>query len=496
VDPVQLWQDFLDGKFGRLTAAGAVLRTVHYNAAAFTALKTHFGIVRFIVADATNLHDWIETNLLQPLGLGYTIDPAGQVTPLDLRLPAALGGLPALTDADLSKTAPAWTTARDTAYAWFSCTHYAEVQASYQDMQNDPAQFPAMAPGGIFATELQYALTAIGPRILNLQTQAFTGEGLRATGDEMLQGRSRESAIEAQISGTLNDLATRFANGAYIATAEVRLTAADALAVGSWVLVTFSVLPDPNSGTRGAQRLMQVVEKSPGAIYAKLQLLDAGVATTAGVPTMGALAQETGNTRHGVAIPVTLNAASHPVQVQGALTATSVGSAPADGDPLWHMLGKVTTSTTLYARQLPAGMRLWVRSRSEPSDGFQFPSAWATPATNHLDTGTITAPNTLASTVTGTSVLCTWVLGDATLPVRLYLVTPIGTPLPVFDLPAGSTRYTFEALAASTGYTFGVASLDPGGGSSALVTANFTTGTATRTAPGPGGIAVLIGVTV
>ena len=496
VDPIQLWQDLLDGKFGRLDSGGVPLRTVPYNAAAFTALKTHFGTVRFIVADVANLHDWIEANLLQPLGLGYAINPAGEVVPLDLRFPAALGGLPTLSDADLSPTPPAWTTTRDTAYAWFSCTHVLEQQITYGNLLWASAANPDMPPGGILATEATYAFASLGARMLNLQTQDFKGEGLRAATGETLLGRDREGAIEAQLSGTLNDLATRFANGAYLATAEVRLPAADALSVGSWVLVTFSTLPDPATGMRGAQRLMQVIEKSPGPIYTALQLLDAGIATTASVPTMGVLAQETENEMHGVGIPVTLNASSHPVQVQGALTATSVGSAPADGDPLWQMLGKLSAAGTLYARRLPSGMRLWVRGRSEPAQGFQFPSAWATPAMAHLDTASVTAPNTLASAVTGTRVLCTWVVGDATLPVRLYLCTPIGTPTAVFDLPSGSTRYQFEGLAASTSYTWGVAHPDGLGSGSALVTANFTTATGVRTAPDAGGIAILVGITV
>jgi len=497
IDPIQLWQDLLDGKFGRLDGSGNPLRTVPYASAAFAALAGKFGIVRFILADTANLHDWIEANILQPLGLGYAVNPAGQIVPLDLRLPAALGGLPTLTDADLSEAAPQWTTTRDTAYAWFTCTHWTETSITFQDIQYNSAQFPSMPPGGIVATEATLDLASIGPRILNLQSQGFTGDGLRATSTELLNGRNRETAIEARISGTLNDLATRFANGAYVATAAVRLPAADALAVGSWVLVTFSTLPDPSSGTRGAQRLMQVVEKSPGAIYTNLQLLDAGIAGTANVPTLGALAQETGNEQHGVTIPVTLDGASDPVQIQGAVTATSVGSAPADGDPLWHMLGKVTTSSTLTARGLPAGTRLWVRARSEPSSGFQFPSAWATPATPHLDTTAITACNTLATAVTGVSCLVTWVNGDATLPVQLYLCTPSGgTPAPIFQLPAGSTRYVLYGLAASTTYTVAVAQPDGLGGWSAQVSANFTTGTSVLTAPDPGGIAVLVGITV
>ena len=497
IDPLQLWEDLLDGKFGRLDGAGNVLRSVPYDAASFTALKTKFGLMRFVVAGVANLHDWIEANILQPLGLGYAIDPQGRVVPLDLRLPAALGGLPTLTDADLSKTAPQWTTTRDTAYAWFTCTHQTEQQINYTNMQYNPDQFPSMPPGGILVTSVTQSLASIGPRILNLQSQAFTGEGLRAAAGELLGNGERETMIERQISGTLNDLATRFANGAYIAAAEVRLTAADALAVGSWVLVTFSMLPDPNSKTRGAQRLMQVVEKSPGAIYMALQLLDAGIATTANVPTMGVLTQETGDEGHGVAIPVTLDAASDPVQIQGALTATSVGSAPADGDPLWHMLGKITAAGTFYARRLPSGTRLWVRGRSEPSSGFQFPSAWATPGTPHLDTAAITAPNTLATSVSGIRCLVTWVCGSATLPIELYLCTPSGgTPMPVLQLPPGSTQYQLEGLTPSTTYTVAVAHPDGLGGSSALVSANFTTVTAGLTAPGPGGIAILVGITV
>ncbi len=497
VDPITLWQDLLGGKFGRLSSGGSVLRSVAYNAAAFAALAGQFGTVRYIVDDISNLHDWIEKNILQPLGLGYYVNNNGEIVPIDCRLPAALGGLPTFADADLGEQAPEWLTTRDTAYAWFSCTHWMEQVVSYANMQRLPDMFPNMPPGGINATEYYYALTAIGPRLLNLQSLDNTGLGLRSSGGELLQARDRETAIEAQISGVLNSLATRFAAGAYEASLpQIRVASADSVNVGDFFLGTFTVLPDPASNRRGAQRLLQVTEKNPGPLYTEIKALDAGLSTTASVPSLGVMSQFTGDERHSVNIPVTLDANSDPVRVDGAITATSVGSAPGATDPLWHQLGKVTTSTTLVALRLPSGMRLWVRARSEPSSGYQFPSAFVTAAAPHLDTQAVTAPSALGSVVTGTRVLVSWTNGDSILPVRLYLVTPIGTPVPVFDLPPGSTQYTFEALQASTSYTFGVAHPDGLGGSSAITTANFTTSTATRTAPAPGGLTVVIGVTV
>lgn len=496
VDPVQMWIDMLKGWFGRLDGSGNPLRTVPYDATAFAALLGKFGVVRYIVADVSNLHDWIEANIL-PLGLGYRIDAQGQIVPLDLRLPDALAGLPTLTDADLGEAAPQWKTSRDTAYAWFATSYWTEAQVGYSQMQSDSQHFPAMPPGGVLASETPRALPAIGSRILNLQSLIFSGLGLRGSKTESLNGRSRLTAIQAQIDGILNALATRFAVGALEATVpELRVASGDAVEVGSWVLPTFTVLPDPGTGQRGVQRLMQVVEKDPGPLYTALSLIDAGKATTASVPTCGVLAQESGNTLHGVSIPITLDASSDPVRVDGALTAVGVGSAPAATDALWHQLGKLTATGTLNAHLLPSNTRLWVRARSEPSSGYQFPSAWATPATDHINTAAVTAASGLGSAVTGTRVLCTWTVGDATLPVLLYLCTPVGTPTAVLQLPAGSTRYIFENLTASTNYTFGVAHPDGLGGYSVLATANFTTSTAVRTAPAPGGIAILIGITV
>lgn len=498
VDPVQFWMDLLKGRFGRLDdATGDPLRTVPYDNTAFTALLGQFGTTRYIVNAVSNLHDWIEANIL-PLGLGYRIDALGQVVPVDLRLPNALAGLPTLTDADLGEQAPQWLTSRDTAYAWFGMTYWTESQVTYSAMQTSSAQFPSMPPGGVLATEYPRVLPAISDRILNLQSLTFAGLGLRGAIGETLIGRDRLSAIRAQIDGILNTLATRFAVGSYEAAApQLRVASGDAVEVGSWVLPTWTVLPDPLSNLRGAQRLMQVVGKDPGPLYTALSLVDAGKSTTASVPSVGTLAQESGNTLHGVSIPITLDAASDPVRVDGAITATSVGSAPSATDPLWHQLGKVTTSSTLNAHLLPSNMRLWVRARSEPSSGYQFPSAWAVAGTPHIDTAAVTAASSLGSAVTGTRVLCTWTVGDATLPVRVYLVTPSGgTPVIMLELPAGSTRYTFENLAASTSYTFGIAHPDGLGGTSVMATANFTTSTGTRTAPTAGGIAVLIGVTV
>jgi hypothetical protein len=259
------------------------------------------------------------------------------------------------------------------------------------------------------------------------------------------------------------------------------------------------MLPDRSTNRRGGTRLMRVTSKGQDRLHVDLELLDAGLNVAAIAPTIGTLGQEAGNTRHGITVPVTLNGSGQPVRIEYAVTATSVGSAPAASDPLWTFAQRATATGTETIRQLPSGSRVWVRIRTEPSRDtqLQLPSAWVLAATAYVDTAAIAAPSGLAiSGITGTSALATFTPADTTLPVDILLVTPSsGTPELVFTLREGATRHVLQGLTPSSSYKIHVRQPDGVGGFSAVAETTFSTTSSVPTAPGAPAVAVLVGIT-
>jgi hypothetical protein len=114
------------------------------------------------------------------------------------------------------------------------------------------------------------------------------------------------------------------------------------------------------------------------------------------------------------------------------------------------------------------------------SVGFKLPSAWAYPATTHIDLSTIAAPSSVA--IAGTTLdalFVTWTSGDPTLPVEVFLQS--GASLTANDttrigpsFAAGTVRAQLPILTPGSQYTVGVRHRDTNGGASSLTTFTFT----------------------
>lgn len=484
VDPIQLWMDILDGYFGYLwqgddpskpaTAdAGDPVRTFPYDSTAFTALLTTRPNQRYVIDKAWKANDFIEQCICQPLALAYYINASGQVVPVDLSTPTSVAGLGTLGAADvMTSPAPAWEQDRATALVRMDTTYYADRQPTVAEMMNQGDQFPSNSPSVLKSTENLLILEDFGRADLGDRKVEVKGYGFRGIDGEMQGGKDRRLYLQGQIQTWAQHRKKPFGAAAQYITLKCRRTATvTALQPGSLVLVDVDEIPDPYTYLRGGTRLTRVVERSEEGLGISLRLLDCGIAGTASTPTVSAFALGT-DTKHAVDITVALNAADDPVTVDTAVTATSVGSAPAATSTLWTLAARMTADGTITVNNLPSNCRIWHRARSEPTTLAiaALPSAWVTNATTYVDTVALTAPSSGSSTVGSTSATLDWTVGDATAYVKVA-----GTGITTTTLPPGSTTVRLTGLTASTGYTAHVTHLDGVGGESAALDIAFTT---------------------
>jgi hypothetical protein len=171
------------------------------------------------------------------------------------------------------------------------------------------------------------------------------------------------------------------------------------------------------------------------------------------------------------------------VEVQWAVTATSVGSHPAAADPAWHgvtFYGNtfvLRASATILIPGGSAGNRVWARVRSVPGAAYnalQQPSAWV--YSNSADMTGLTAPTGISVTQVGaTSALVSWTPGDSVSWVEVDLQQPTGQPyVAVQTLPPGTAKFTLTGLTAGQSVTVQVRATDLVGGYSTGISAAFT----------------------
>lgn len=493
VHRVTFWRHLLEGKFGRLNADGSVVRSYPYDAAAFTAMEADptFGTVRLPVFEKAKLSEAIVEIVLQPGGLGYDLNGDGETVPVDIRLPASLSGLTEIDDDDMAGV-PVFGSEASSAPGVLEHSFYHERLAVPPDLPRVSVEYPDIQPGRIVTTEHRIVVPNVARPALGDRTIKIKGTGERCADGENSNGRTRRDYLEGQVGGRLEDLLTQFAAGALEVDLSLKWSVAAGLTRGQWILLTSVHLPNPALNRRGGQRLVQVTELRPASTFVEVKVCDAGKSPVALVPTIGTLALETDNERHGIIVPVTLNASDQAVRLRVAVTGTGVGTAPLDDSELWVFAARPTADGNVNLRGFPSDSRVWVQGRSEPNDGFQMPSAWVDAGS--IDTDAVPAPTGLTATVDGRDVLLEWTNGVADLPVQVLYCTPSGgTPLLVMTLPAGTIRWPMGIIAASTSHKAQVRHPDGHGGASATDEETFNTTTGGFTVPAAPGVGVLIG---
>ncbi len=530
-----LWKDLCDGYFSRLyppkspdypatvtlptgkSVGNPIYGFTHQDADSggqigFTSLiaDATFPTVRFVVTSVADFRKWVEEHLLRPFQLGYRLTADGKIQPLDLRMPTSL---PATTiaDADLITLPTNWEPMPESAIGRVDAKAYAEfpnlsvslaagllntvaMDILIKDqMRQNVAQL--VNAGDIPVTVLDLGGVDVGDNALTIDFQ-----GLRAQPLEKINGMDRRQWCIKVVDTFVSHLRTPFGRGPVMVTLEGRQQSANVTdcQAGDLRLVTVSSINDPGTNLRGGTRVMRCLGWREDGLRRYLTMLDLGINVVADAPTVGTPTQNAADTQNAIDVLCTVNAASEPLALHVALTTTSVGTRPADTSALWFRAALVASTATVTVRNLPSGMRAWVRVRTEPLNNQypRLPSAWAYPAgTGYVATAAITAPSALAETgIAGGTFTGTWTVGNAYARIKVYLAVNGETLQHIDTLPAGSVSYPFSGLDLSTAYDWGVSHDDGMGGETAVTTRTSISTTGTKsTCPAAGSILLLAG---
>lgn len=508
VHPVTLWRDILDGKFGPYGEDGEPLNKVVYDAAAFSALESDasFLPVRAVIREPMKMNTFIEDHILQVTSLAWTLNAQGQVTPLDLRPPSSVpedAVTNKIVDADLVEdTDVSWGASTRDMVTRVEFTYYMDYpDLDLEDIElPEGERFPDLSPTGHMEQESLHI-----PILLQDEAKhrgSFPHEvdatTLRYVPKERLNGQDRMEALQGYMTQVAQAILGPYGGGAQKTATVVHRNAKTAtVGLGTWRVLELSEQVNTASNTRGGQRLALCVGVEDDGPVRRLEWVDAGPGTVAVAPTGGTLAA--GSVPGTMDIPVTLNAAEDPVEVQVAITETSVTARPATTSALWGQVARVEESGTVRAANLAPGKRAWVRFRSVPTGAAQFrlPSPWAYPTEGYIDLSGLVIPSGLGVTsISKTTALVSWTPGSPD--VRTQVLLFQGTVDPTWSdahvvttLPAGSTQYTLANLSGPTvDYRVAVRHLDPAGHPGGTTSAGFGTNSTDNQAPKPVGVAL------
>lgn len=473
--------DLLSGKFGNLNAdTGAVLRTFPYDATAVALLTD---VVRFVITEKWKLVDFIEQQLCQQGIFAYRVSTANEFYPVDLKLPSTAPSVPTITDDDLEAvTELAWELTRQNAVTRFDINYYIDDwrPVTYWKDLYGTSVYDRIPPGGIRWTQSAIVDPNFGASDLDENAFGMDLLGLRASvGNEVTNGRGRADYVKSVADQIMAEAKPAFSRGTIKIPLTCRRTSNTVGLVGDFVKVNINALPNPSGSVRGGTRLMRIVRRREQGPRRFLLVQDSGVNVVNTVPTLGTITAETGN-ETGVKVPVNALGAG-ATEVWVAMTATSVGSAPAGTSALWRLAVRVTATGNTFVRNLPHGQRAWIRARavSFNTDVAQLPSAFVyavTPA--YIDTGALSAPTAIAfANINASSFDVTFTPGETGFPTTCD-VDPAVAGVSQFKVPAGAVRFRITHAIASTAYDVDLYHEDGLGGSSALDSDTVTTAAA------------------
>lgn len=482
VHPVTLWRDLLAGRFGVLDDAGAIAaaRVVAVNSTMFTAAESWaLQPIRAIITEPVEMAEWIERSILLPNRLSYRVNGDGQIEPVRLSRLTSVAGLATVEDA-AALAQPSWSESTDGALERLDVTARVVERDAGSFTTDGLLDVPA------FAVRVQDAplLSALDARSADVSTQVLSVDAATwqtTTGEsaDVVTGHARRLATDLlQLTGT------------GLRTITVTVDRSVTVRPGDWVIVQTTATPNPARNERGNDVLALCVGRSDEPMQRTLTLVDAGRTTAAAVPTLATIAETTDT----LTVSVTRNAAADDVELEYAITPTSVGTAPPDDDARWRAYQVVSANGTAAAARRPSHGRVWIRGRSAPSRGAlvrQRPSAWVAPTPAFFDVTVLGTVSSLTATEDGATETydLAWTNTDTRYPV-LVEVLRSGAVVQGFRAAPATTAYrvyhvadprsTEGVLLNGTAYTFRVRLETPdteGGGLHATV--NVTTGTAT-----------------
>jgi hypothetical protein len=466
VHPLVYLRDLLDGKFSRLSSAGAVTRTIPYNATEFSdAIGTtgsapwDLPVVRFVEPKPRKLFDVIENDILAPLHLGYRWDDSGKFRIVDLRRRAALLSAAQITSAAVNPAvAPTWSEDASTAFESMTVTYPTDrlvpaVEAARQ-AASDGGRLKLPSTG---LEELDDATPFVSLSDARGLDIARRNESLEAPG--FRQGLPWDLDAVRWSQRLTDELRLLYGWGAVTVTLNLNPTdsAVAGILPGDWRRVNVDELPSRDTNRRGGERLMLAVGVTDGqGPDVVVEFLDAGPSTGAvAAPTLGTPAA-TGDTMF---VTVTLGGAGDPVEVKSYLAPVGAATPSADA-PGWMPQGTVTATGSKAVGPLPVRGRFFVAARSIPirtAAGTRMPSAWVVSSGADFTSSIVSALTSTTGDRPPYDRRLAWTNADPRWPLRVtarLTGAPLSQAFVKADHAAGSTRADLPAVfGPSTGYT-------------------------------------------
>ncbi len=442
----QILKDICDAKY--CDAQDAIFK-VRYNSTVMNALVTNTPQFRTRITETVeDRKEWLEENIYQPYGLVPTLDDDWLLAPIKYRLPDPSITLTQLDDSN-SDIDVEWGHDAQTAIT------VVEIEL-IMEMMYDAVTDPFMkqtAGDGIQEWVIRKVYKSASAALLGEHVLSFKPKTVRdyfevstPLGSYELPGEAALRLIERK-----SEIFDRYRYGAqkYVASVSRSDAAVAARKVGDWVLLAHSWLPDYATGTRGLNRLGQIVGiQDVSFTRRRFVIEDAGAANSpVGQPTIGTVTVDSDGV---VSIPITAVAAGTEARIEVANNAT----APGANSGLWTFAGRAGAGVTVKTAPQPGGTTLWYRARGE-GEGKR-PSAFTTPASIAVPNRPAIIRFKIEQDPTSGRVRVSWEVNAYTLGMKLYYDPHDSTVDPVFidntNQAASGLTYLFPITNSHQGF--------------------------------------------
>lgn len=388
-----------------------------------------------------DMRTWVEGHIYKVLGMAPVVNERGKIYPIAYELPASGTELPLLDDDNVAADAE-WEAGLEGAISEVEFIYTREFRVpvttsreiiqkkkglfgidflskdrtvtvedvSYQVQQRTVRQV-FVAPTRTKGEKLTYEPATV--RVLGtIAGQPISGDSINETGGQIAAARAHQALHRFPFIVPRISLRARSSDDV-----------AKALRVGDWVNVQLSWLPDPTSGVRGCDRIMQVIARRPphedGWIY--LKLIDGGPRVDEVTDNLTVSPDPEFDSDGVPTVTVTDVPEGYVGRIDMALGATE----PDADSPLWQPIAVNLEDAADYQSPFPVPVdtNVWVRWRIEKAGEQQGPWSDAVQV-GAGGTETNTTPGLIAAAVSidfeSGDVTVTWRPTSVTGGVRVY----------------------------------------------------------------------------
>jgi hypothetical protein len=435
---------------------------------------------------------WIDSKILEPLGLVIGYGPTGELSLNDFRLVEDLDidvdELYTFSHANTRAPYPTWdhTQSEMVTDVVFSTSEYDFIEADYGAISNAKGKERERLDSLIEDSSSADLMEPVeDEQVYSLEDfEHFTFDGVEGVPrrevvvdlsgyTNRVNPRIPELTFNSELMNNLRDQIL-FENFNRYGFGPIRsriygFESAKNLRPPQIVKLDLDAYPNVGANARGGTRLVQITASKQDVNGPVFDVLDLGpVLNPLATPTL-ALSANAVNPRNNVDYALTNIVPGATVIVEASFGNTTSWA------PILTLPPEDSASPSGTFGELPAGTLVYFRAYQIKENRLRSDYS----VTQSITTGAIPAPTGLTGTVEGRSVILDWTTGSED-----YMVMPVIQVESEFKeflynpLPVDSTRFVFTELGANTAYTLGVKHVDGYGGSSPVASVNVTTGTA------------------